>query len=102
MEAMTAPGTNDRDELAAVAARLQDMRRHLDTYEDKTTAWPTKPADWDADLELYDHELLAAGDLLGVPPPRVGDRPRLTPRERAILEERLAAAGVDVRGEAPG
>ncbi len=96
---MTDTGSHDGEELASLAARLQAQRRHLDSYEDKTTAWATKIEDWAADEVVYDRDLIAAGALLGVPPPRVGDRPRLTPGERATMEERLAAAGLDVRGE---
>ena len=96
---MTDTGSSDGGELASLTARLRAQRRHLDGYEDKTTAWPTKLEDWAADEVAYDRDLMAAGALLGVPPPRVGDRPHLTPRERAAMEDRLAAAGLDVRGE---
>ena len=96
---MTDTGAHDGEELASLTARIRAQRRHLDGYEDKTTAWSTKLEDWAADEVAYDRDLMAAGARLGVPPPRVGDRPRLTPRERATMEERLAAAGLDVREE---
>ncbi len=99
---MSDDSARDGEDLASLALRLQAQRRHLDSYEDKTTAWPTKIEDWWADEVVYDRDLMAAGALLGVPPPRVGDRPHLTPAERATMEERLAEAGLDVRGEGEG
>ncbi|MDP9070906.1 MAG: hypothetical protein M3N68_06415, partial [Actinomycetota bacterium] len=64
--------------------------------------WPTKVAEWSADLDTYDETILALADMLQLPSPvPPGARPRLLAEDRALLEQDLAAAGVDLRSSSP-
>lgn len=84
---MAGDADDKRDRLAE---RLQDLRRRLDT--------PAHDQDlFELDLYSYDESLIVAADLLDVEVPR-GARSEMSGEHRAVLEERLAAGGIDVRG----
>lgn len=57
------------------------------------------PDGWELDLYSYDESLIVAADLLDVDVPK-GARAEMSGEQRQVLEDRLAAAGLDVRGEA--
>lgn len=81
------PGADEkRDRLAE---RLQTLRRRLDTPSDNQDVF-------ELDLYSYDESLIVAADLLDVEVPK-GARGEMSAEQRAVLEERLAAAGMDVR-----
>ncbi len=81
------PGAAEkRDRLAD---RLQDLRRRLDAPSDDQDAF-------ELDLYSYDESLIVAADLLDVEVPK-GARGEMSAQQRAVLEERLADAGMDVR-----
>ena len=81
------PGRDDkRDRLAE---RLQELRRRLDTPSDDQDVF-------ELDLYSYDESLIVAADLLDVEVPK-GARGEMSAQHRAQLEDRLAAAGIDVR-----
>jgi hypothetical protein len=52
---------------------------------------------WELDLYSYDESLIVAADLLDVEVPK-GARDEMSGEQRTVLEGRLAAAGLDVRG----
>lgn len=82
------PGADEkRDRLAE---RLQDLRRRLDAPSDDQDAF-------ELDLYSYDESLIVAADLFDVEVPK-GARGEMSAEQRTVLEERLAAAGMDVRG----
>ena len=82
------PGAAEkRDRLAE---RLQDLRRRLDSPSDDQDAF-------ELNLYSYDESLIVAADLLDVEVPK-GARGEMSAEQRAVLEQRLAAAGMDVRG----
>ena len=72
-----------------LAERLQDLRRRLDAPSDDQDVF-------ELDLYSYDESLIVAADLLDVEVPK-GARGEMSAEQRAVLEERLAAAGMDVR-----
>ncbi len=74
-------------------------RRRLDVYRN-SPAWPGKNIAWRSELARYDHCLAAAARMLDMPgiDPEGGP---LTPEARAVLEDRLAVAGLDVLGDIP-
>ena len=55
------------------------------------------PDRWELDLYSYDESLIVAADLLDVEVPK-GSRDEMNAEQRQALEERLAGAGIDVRG----
>ena len=69
--------------------RLQDLRRRLDRP-------PADPDVWELDLYSYDESLVVAADLLDVEVPK-GARDEMSAEQRQVLEDRLKAAGLDVR-----
>ena len=82
------PGAAEkRDRLAE---RLQDLRRRLDAPSDDQDVF-------ELDLYSYDESLIVAADLLDVEVPK-GARGEMSADQRAVLEQRLADAGMDVRG----
>ena len=86
------PPTGDADDKRErLTERLRDLRRRLD-------APPVDPDVWELDLYGYDESLIVAADLLDVDVPK-GARDEMSADQRRVLEERLAAAGIDVRGE---
>lgn len=70
--------------------RLRDLRRRLDSPAEDQDAF-------ELDLYGYDESLIVAADLLDVEVPK-GARGEMSGDQRHVLEERLAAAGLDVRG----
>ncbi|MGI9022864.1 MAG: hypothetical protein ACR2HV_06490 [Acidimicrobiales bacterium] len=78
-----------------LAGDLRMRRRRLDVYR-TSPSWPGKAQAWQFELRRYDNQLLVAAEMLEVtgldPPSRIP----LTPEERAVLEDRLALAGLDV------
>ena len=78
------------DKRERLTERLRDLRRRLDQP-------PTDPDVWELDLYSYDESLVVAADLLDVEIPK-GARDEMSAEQRQVIEERLAAAGLDVRG----
>jgi hypothetical protein len=58
--------------------------------------WPGKEHTWRSELRLYDGLLLIAAGMLEVPAPQPGPDRLLGDASRAVLEDRLALAGLDV------
>ncbi len=81
--------TDDKRE--RLRERLRDLRRRLDAPD-------ADPDVWELDLYSYDDSLIVAADLLDVEVPK-GARGEMSTEHRQILEERLAAAGLDVRAD---
>ena len=82
------PGPDDKRE--RLAGRLRDLRRRLDA--------PAEDQDvFELDLYSYDESLIVAADLLDVDVPK-GARHEMSAEQREVLEGRLAAAGIHVRG----
>jgi hypothetical protein len=77
------------DKRERLTERLRDLRRRLDQP-------PTDPDVWELDLYSYDESLVVAADLLDVEIPK-GARDEMSAEQRKVIEERLAAAGLDVR-----
>jgi len=81
-----------------LAADARTLRRRLAEYRSTSETWPTKVADWTADLDAYDELLVTIAEMVGVPSPVPdGARRRLLLEDRVRLEEQLAEAGLDVR-----
>jgi hypothetical protein len=70
--------------------RLRELRSRLDMPQDDVDVF-------ELDLYSYDESLVTAADLLDVEVPK-GARDEMSAAQRAVIEERLAGAGVDVRG----
>jgi hypothetical protein len=81
------PGDDKRERLTS---RLRDLRARLDRPQDDVDVF-------ELDLYSYDESLITAADLLDVEVPK-GARDEMSAEQRTVLEERLAAAGLDVRG----
>lgn len=79
-----------------LATDLRTLRRWLDNYASSPNTWPTKKTEWVGVLARYERGLRLAACMLEVPMPAI-TRTWLSPEERAGLENRLAAAGLDVR-----
>jgi hypothetical protein len=77
------------DKRERLAERLRELRRRLDAPSDDQDVF-------ELDLYSYDESLIVAADLLGVEVPK-GARGEMSGDQRQVLEERLAAAGLDVR-----
>ena len=75
-------------------------RRRLDVYR-TSPPWPGKEPAWQFELARYDRYLIAAAEMLEVPAPEAVEGP-FEPEVRALLEDRLAVAGVDVFGPIEG
>jgi hypothetical protein len=67
------------------------LRRRLDQAPEDADVW-------ELDLYSYDESLIVAADLLDVEIPK-GARDEMSAEQRTVIEERLAGAGLDVRGE---
>lgn len=77
------------DRLERLTELLRTLRYRLDVGTDD-------PEQWELDLYSYDEALIVAADLLDVEvAPQVRDE--MSPEDRTDLEQRLAAAGLDVR-----
>ncbi|HEX2065059.1 MAG TPA: hypothetical protein VHE80_11630 [Acidimicrobiales bacterium] len=85
--------------IGRVAEEARRLRRRLAAYRKTEKTWPTKVAEWTAELDAYDDVILTLGDMVGVPsplPPGAGRR--LLFEDRVTLEQRLAEAGLDLIG----
>lgn len=78
------------DKRERLLERLRDLRRRLDRPQDDVDVF-------ELDLYSYDESLITAADLLDVEVPK-GARDEMSAEQRQILEDRMAAAGMDVRG----
>lgn len=80
--------------IGRVAAELRMRRRRLDAYQ-RSPEWPGKEPAWRWELSQYDQFLLQAASMLDVAVPEHEDLP-LAPEGRAVVEDRLSLAGLDV------
>ncbi len=69
-------------------------RRRLDAYQ-RSSDWPGKDPAWRWELSQYDRFLVLAASMLDVAVPE-HDTLLLAPELRAIVEDRLSQAGLDV------
>ncbi|MGH9281104.1 MAG: hypothetical protein ACRD12_23845 [Acidimicrobiales bacterium] len=81
--------------LKRLAAELRMRHRRLVAYR-QGPWWPGKDHTWDFELRRYDSLLLAAALMLEVQVPEEGADGRFSDQGRAVLEDRLAVAGLDV------
>ena len=72
-------------------------RRRLDAFQG-SPAWPGKGLALAREQAQYDHCLVVAAEMLELPVPEQRPSPGcpLPPEQRALLEDRLAHAGLDV------
>ncbi len=77
-----------------MAAELRMRRRRLDAYQ-RSPDWPGKGPAWRSELLQYDRFLLGAASMLDVAVPEHDALP-LVPELRAVVEDRLSQAGLDV------
>ena len=80
--------------IGRVAAELKMRRRRLDAYQ-RSPDWPGKELAWRSELLHYDEFLLLAASMLEAAVPEHEALP-LAPELRAVLEDRLSHAGLDV------
>lgn len=80
--------------IGRVAAELKMRRRRLDVYQ-RSPDWPGKEPAWRWELSRYDQFLLLAASMLDVAVPEHDDV-LLAPELRALVEDRLSQAGLDV------
>ncbi len=80
--------------IGRVAAELRMRRRRLDAYQ-RAPDWPGKRPAWRWELAQYDQFLLQAASMLEVAVPGYDALP-LAPEVRAVVEDRLSHAGLDV------
>lgn len=80
-----------------LAADLRMRRRRLDVFR-TSPAWPGKEISWRLEQTRYDQCLVAAARILEVPGVEADGAP-LRPEARAVLEDRLAVAGLDVMSD---
>ena len=80
--------------IGRVAEELRMRRRRLDAYQ-RGPDWPGKAPAWRWERSQYDQFLLQAALMLEVAVPDHDALP-LAPELRAIIEDRLALAGLDV------
>ena len=80
--------------IGRVAAELKMRRRRLDAYH-RSSDWPGKAPAWRSELSQYDRFLVLAASMLDVAVPDHDALP-LAPEVRAIVEDRLSQAGLDV------
>lgn len=78
-----------------LAADLRMRRRRLAVYR-RSPPWPGKEPALRFELSRYDHFLLVAAEMLEVPGVDVTTPCPMSPEARAVLEDRLAVAGLDV------
>ena len=81
--------------LKRLAAELRMRRRRLGAYR-RAPSWPGKDYAWQFEQRRYDRYLLLAASMLEVPAPEPGPDGLLGDGPRAVLEDRLAVAGLDV------
>lgn len=72
-------------------------RRRLDAFRN-SPSWPGKARDQAREEAQYDHCLIVAAQMLELPVPDQEPSPGcpLPPEARAVLEDRLGQAGLDV------
>ena len=80
--------------IGRVAAEIKMRRRRLDAYRNAAD-WPGKGPAWRSELLGYDKLLMLAASMLDVDVPEHESVP-LPPELRAVLEDRLSQAGLDV------
>ena len=80
--------------IGRVAAELKMRRRRLDVYQ-RSPDWPGKEQAWRSEALRYDGFLLLAASMLDVAVPQ-HDGVLLAREVRAIIEDRLSQAGLDV------
>ena len=80
--------------IGRVAAELRMRRRRLDAYQ-RSPDWPGKGPAWRSELSQYDQFLLQAAEMLDVAVPERDVLP-LALESRALVEDRLSLAGLDV------
>ena len=80
--------------IGRVAAELKMRRRRLDAYQ-RAPDWPGKDPAWRRELTHYDQFLFLAASMLEVAVPDHDGLP-LPPELRAVVEDRLSLAGLDV------
>jgi hypothetical protein len=78
-----------------LAAELKMRRRRLDAYRD-SPPWPGKDPARRSELIRYDNYLIVAAQMLDVPVPEAPSGLPLVAETRAMLEDRLGEAGLDV------
>lgn len=88
--------------IESVASQLRTLRSRIDAQQANQHSWPTKEEELAADIDRYDRRLLKAAAMLSVESPASRRREQflLDDPDRLSLEERLAAAGLDVRAPA--
>ena len=80
--------------IGRVAAELKMRRRRLDVYQGSDD-WPGKAPAWRWELARDDEFVVLAANMLEIPVPK-SDGDSLAPEVRALLEDRLSHAGVDM------
>ena len=80
--------------LERVVAELKMRRRRLDAYH-RAPDWPGKDPAWKSELLGYDMLLQLAASMLEVAVP-AHDGDLFAPEVRALVEDRLSLAGLDV------
>src|SRR2546421_11407425 len=80
--------------IGRVAAEIKMRRRRLDAYQ-RAPDWPGKGPAWRSEGSAYDQLLVLAASMLEVAVPDHDGFP-LPPEVRAIVEDRLSLAGLDV------
>jgi hypothetical protein len=88
--------------IESVASQLRTLRTRIDAQQANQHSWPTKEEELAADIDRYDRRLLKAAAMIRVEAPASRRREQflLSERDRVKLEQRLAAAGLDVRAPA--
>src|SRR5262245_26329103 len=80
--------------IGRVAAELKMRRRRLDAYQ-RGPDWPGKDPSWHSELAAYDLLLRLAASMLDVTVPE-HDGDEFPAVLRALVEDRLSQAGLDV------
>ncbi|MDQ4096372.1 MAG: hypothetical protein M3144_00675 [Actinomycetota bacterium] len=87
------------DHIGRVAEEARRLRRRLAAYRKTEKTWPTKVAEWTADLDAYDDVILTLAEMVRVPSPvPSGAQRRLLFEDRVRLEQLLTEAGIDLIG----
>jgi hypothetical protein len=80
--------------IGRVTAELEMRRRRLDAFQ-RSPDWPGKGPTWRWELSRYDQFLLLSASMLEVAGPE-HDGAMLPHEVRALVEDRLSLAGLDV------
>jgi hypothetical protein len=90
--------------IESVAEELRVLRRRIHAQRVNQHSWPSKEEELAADIDRYDRRLIKAATMLRVSAPTARHREQflLTESDRALLEERLVEAGLDVEAPAEG